>query len=160
MTCEGERMPEYPSRVESGRSSSEPACPALGDQRSRAGATPIFWPLIGFSIVAPVDLGRSPNLLVLGFAESFIEGIACPAHADDRITFATGRQCFVKASYVDIDRPVGDVDGWPPNKLQKVLPRKDAPGPLEQTLEQPEFLWPEMDGARAPAHSSGLVVDV
>jgi hypothetical protein len=62
--------------------------------------------------VAPVDLGRSPNLLVLGFAESFIEGIACPAHADDRITFATGRQCFAKASYVDIDRPVGDVDGW------------------------------------------------
>ena len=100
------------------------------------------------------------TLPALGFAESFIEGIASPAHAEDRITFTTGRQCFAKASYVDIDRPVGDVDGWPPNTLQKVLPRKDAPGPLEQTLEQSEFRWPEMDVARAPAHSSGLAVEL
>jgi hypothetical protein len=31
-------------------------------------------------------------LLALGFAESLIEGIAFAAHAEDRITFAGGRQ--------------------------------------------------------------------
>jgi hypothetical protein len=99
-------------------------------------------------------------LLVLGFAESLIEGIAGPAHAQNRITFATGRQRFAKTSYVDIDRSIGDVDEWPPSALQKVLPRKDAPRPLEQTFEQPEFRWPEMDVAQAPAHPSGLVVEL
>jgi hypothetical protein len=48
--------------------------------------------LVGFSIRwCRVDLRRSPNLLLLGFAESLIEGIAGPAHAEDWVTFATGR---------------------------------------------------------------------
>ena len=72
-------------------------------------------------------------------AESLIEGIAGPAHAQNRITFATSRQRFAKTSHVDVDRSIGDVDGWPPNALQKVLPQKDAPRPLEQIFEQPEF---------------------
>jgi hypothetical protein len=74
---------------------------------------------MGFSIDGVVDLRRSPNLLVLGFAESLIEGIAGPAHAQDRITFAAGRQRFAKTSYVDIDRSIGDVDGWPPKRAPK-----------------------------------------
>jgi hypothetical protein len=72
-----------------------------------------------------VEPKRAP---LLGFAESLIEGIAGPAQAEDRVTLATGRQSFAKASYVDINRSIGDVDGWPPNALQKMLPRKDAPG--------------------------------
>jgi hypothetical protein len=59
--------------------------------------------------------------MVLGVVKSLIEGIAGTAHAEDRITFATGRQGFAKTSYVDINRSIGDVDGWPPNALQKVL---------------------------------------
>jgi hypothetical protein len=82
------------------------------------------------------------------------------AHAEDRITLATGRHGFPKASYVDINRSIGDVDGWPPNARQKMLPRKDAPRPLEQTFEQPEFRWPEMDVTQAPADPSGLVVEL
>ena len=107
-----------------------------------------------------VGLRRSPNLLLLGFAGSLIEGIPGAAHAEDRITLATVRQRFAKASYVDINRSIGDVDGWPPNALQKMLPRKDAPRPLEQTFEQPEFRWSEMDLAQAPADPSGLVVEL
>ena len=47
-----------------------------------------------------------------------------------------------------------------PNALQKVLPGKDAPRPLEQAFEQPEFRWSEMDVAQAPADPSGLVVEL
>ena len=61
---------------------------------------------------------------------------------------------------MDVDSSIGDVDGWPPNPLQKVLPRKDAAGPLEQTFEQPEFRWPEMDLAQAPADPSSLSVEL
>ena len=103
-----------------------------------------------------IDITRFANLL--GLAESLIEGIPGAAHAEDRITLATVRQRFAKASYVDINRSIGDVDGWPPNALQKMLPRKDAPRPLKQTFKQPELRWPEMDVAQAPAHPSGLVV--
>ena len=45
-----------------------------------------------------------------------------------------------------------------PNALQEVLARKDVPRPLEQTFEQPEFRWPQMDVAQAPADPSGLEV--
>jgi hypothetical protein len=105
-----------------------------------------------------IDITRFANLL--GLAESLIEGIPGAAHAEDRITLATVRQRFAKASYVDINRSIGDVDGRPPNTLQKMLPRKDAPRPLEQTFEQPEFPWSEMDVAQAPADPSGLVVEL
>ena len=100
------------------------------------------------------------NLLVLRFAERLVEGITRAAPAEDRITFATGRQSFAKASYVDINRSIGDVHGWPPNALQKMLPRKDAPRPLEQTFEQPEFRWSEMDLAQAPADPSSLAIEL
>ena len=102
---------------------------------------------MGFSIDGVVDLRRSPNLLVLGFAESLIEGIAGPAHAQDRITFAAGRQRFAKTSYVDIDCSIGDVDGRPPNALQQVLARKNATRSLKQTFEQPEFRSADTDVA-------------
>jgi hypothetical protein len=39
-------------------------------------------------------------LVVLGFAKSLIEGITGAAHAEDWITFVTGRQGFAKASYL------------------------------------------------------------
>ena len=99
-----------------------------------------------------IDITRFANLL--GLAESPIEKIPGAAHAEDRITLATVRQRFAKASYVDINRSIGDVDGRPPNTLQKMLPRKDAPRPLEQAFEQPEFPWSEMDVAQAPADPS------
>jgi hypothetical protein len=67
---------------------------------------------------------------------------------------------LAKTSYVDIDRPIGDVDAWPPNALQKVLPRKNAARPLEQTFEQPEFRWSEMDLAQAPADPSSLAIEL
>jgi hypothetical protein len=68
-------------------------------------------------------ISANPRTLpTLGFAESFIEGIASPAHAKDRVTFATGRQDFAKTSYVDIDGSIGDVGGSHPNALQKLLP--------------------------------------
>jgi len=98
--------------------------------------------------------------MVLGFAKSLIEGIAGPAHAEDRVTFATGRQRLAKTSYVDIDRSIGDVHAWPPNALQKVQPRKNAARPLEQTFEQPEFRWSEMDGAQAAADPSSLAIEL
>jgi hypothetical protein len=61
---------------------------------------------------------------------------------------------------VDIDRSIGDVDGWLPSALQKVLSRKDTAKSLEQTFESPEFRWSdrEMDVAQAQADPSGLVV--
>ena len=99
-------------------------------------------------------------MLLLGFAGSLIEGIPGAAHAEDRITLVTGRQRFAKASYVDINRSIGDVHGRPPNTLQKMLPRKDAPRPLEQTFEQPEFPWSEMDVAQAPADPSSLAIEL
>ena len=104
--------------------------------------------------------GDPRSCLYQGLVETLIEGIAGPAHADDRVTFATGRQRLAKTSYVDIDRPIGDVDAWPPNALQKVLPRKDAARPLEQTFEQPEFPWSEMDVAQAPADPSSLAIEL
>jgi hypothetical protein len=62
------------------------------------------------------------NLLVLRFAERLIEGITRAAPAEDRITFATGRQDFAKTSYVDIDGSIRDVSGSLPGALQKLLP--------------------------------------
>ena len=62
------------------------------------------------------------NLLVLRFAERLIEGITRAAPAEDRITFATGRQDFAKTSYVDIDGSIRDVSGSFPGALQKLLP--------------------------------------
>jgi hypothetical protein len=113
--------------------------------------------------IAPATIGNvrltsTANLWVLGFAEIFIEGIA--AHVEDRIAVATSRQRFAKTCDVDIDSTIGDLDGWPPNALQEVFTRKDAPRALEQTFEQPEFRWPEMDVARASAHPSGLAVEL
>jgi hypothetical protein len=111
-------------------------------------------------LLAALPRRRHYILLILGFAESLIEGIAGIAHAEDRVTFATGREGFAKTPYMDIDRSIGDVDGWPPSAVQKVLPRKDAARPLEQTCEQPKFPWSEMDVAQAPADPSGLVVEL
>jgi hypothetical protein len=59
---------------------------------------------------------------VLRFAERLIEGITRAAPAEDRITFATGRQDFAKTSYVDIDGSIRDVSGSLPGALQKLLP--------------------------------------
>lgn len=94
------------------------------------------------------------NLLVLRFAERLIEGITRAAPAEDRITFATGRQDFAKTSYVDIDGSIRDVSGSLPGALQKLLPRKDAARSLEQTFEQPELRRAETNVARAPADPS------
>ena len=58
----------------------------------------------------------------LRFAERLIEGITRAAPAEDRITFATGRQDFAKTSYVDIDGSIRDVSGSLPGALQKLLP--------------------------------------
>ena len=52
------------------------------------------------------------------------------------------------------------VDGWPPNAFQKVVPRKDAARSLEQTFEQPELRWSEMDVAQAPADPSSLAIEL
>jgi hypothetical protein len=46
----------------------------------------------------------------------------------------------------------------PPRPVRCSLPRDRSPCGLRRRIT--EFLWPEMDGARAPAHSSGLVVEV
>ena len=62
------------------------------------------------------------KLLMLRFAERLIEGITRAAPAEDRITFATGRQDFAKTSYMDIDGSIRDVSGSLPGALQKLLP--------------------------------------
>jgi hypothetical protein len=97
-------------------------------------------------------------LLVLGFAKSFIKGIADTGHGENRITFATDGQVFAKTSYVDVDCSIVDVDGRPPNALQQVLARKNAARSLKQAFEQPEFCSPDTDVAQAPTNPSRLAI--
>jgi hypothetical protein len=94
-----------------------------------------------------MDLGDR-KLAGLRFAKRFIEGIAAPAHSENRITLVADGQRFAKTSYVDVDCSIRDVVGRrPPNTLQQVLARENATRSLKQTFEQPELHSADMDVA-------------
>src|SRR5271156_2351944 len=107
--------------------------------------------------------GRRPRLgsrPASSFAEGFVERIAGAAHGADRISFAAARERFAQTSDMNVDGALVDFDRLTPYAVEQLSARKNAAGPFEQIFEQPKFRRAEMNVAGAPAHPSGVPVEV
>src|SRR5262245_18644190 len=92
-------------------------------------------------------------------ALNFADCVTCAPNRADHIGHPAIVDCFAKASDMHIDRPLVDVDGFAPNIVEQLAPRKDAARMLHHEFKQAEFRGAEPDLALFPINPVSLAVE-
>src|SRR5487761_703460 len=88
-----------------------------------------------------VEQGQRGWEVRIRLGDAGIEGVAGGAHGTDQVLVSALVERLAQAANMDVDGAQFDLGVAAPDRIEQLLAREDAPGPLEQEAQETKFGW-------------------